>query len=134
MTTSANITSVALWNGNVNTFYQTNLSNYISVNKFIEQMNNSDNPFIEQITIKLDDTERNEVNRGAYLQFLNNAEILIKWIPKLVEEYRLTDYDFTCVPPKIPEDVFFNQSEVNTFWNWVKTCLSWVVEQLEQVS
>lgn len=126
--------NIEFWNGDVNTFYQTNLNNYFVTNGFIQQMNNSNNPFIEQITIKLDDISKVEINRGAYLQFLNNAEALINWIPKLVEEYRLTDYDFTCVPPKIPEDIFFNQSAVNNFWNWVKTCLSWVVKQLEQVS
>lgn len=125
---------INLWNGDVNTFYQTNRNNYIGVNNFISGMNNSGNPFVEQITIRLDDNNKQEINRGAYLQFINNANILIKWLPEMVEEYRLTDYEFTCNPPKTPEDIYFNQTKLNDFWTWVKTCIDWVVGQIKQVS
>lgn len=125
---------INLWNGDVNTFYQTNRNNYIGVNNFISEMNNSGNPFVEQITIRLDDSNKQEINRSAYLQFINNADTLIKWLPEMVEEYRLTDYDFTCTPPKTPEDIYFNQTKVNEFWTWVKTCIDWIVGQIKQVS
>lgn len=131
---SNNTSVINLWNGDVNTFYQTNRNNYICVNNFIDNMNSSNNPLVETITIRLDDSNKLEINRGAYSQFVKNAQILIRWLPDLVEEYRLTDYDFTCVPPKVPEDVFFNENTVNAFWNWVKRCLDWVVGQIKQTS
>lgn len=125
--------SLKMWDGNVNNFYPTNRSNYEAVNDFIDSWNNSDNSFIEPITFKLDATNYSEVNRLAYRQFISNAKILLEQIPKMVEDYRVTDFDYTCVPPTLPTGIDFNQTEVNNLWKWVSDNLTWIMNQVQQV-
>lgn len=128
-----NYSIINLWDGDINDFYSTNRNNYIVVNNFITDWNNSSNSFLEPLTFKLDDTNYSEVNRLAYRQFINNAKILLEQIPKMVDDYRVTDYDFTCVPPKLPTGIDFNRTEINNFWSWVRGNLSWIKGQVQQM-
>lgn len=125
---------IKLWNGNVNELYQTNIDNYLTINRLIGIWNASDNPFIEPINFIMDATDYSENNRAAYNQLISNAQTLIEQLPKLVELYRIIDQDFICTPPQLPDDVAFNQTEINKFWNWVSQTLGWIINQIKQVS
>ena len=75
--------SISLWNGNVNDWYNTNLSNYNFINNFIQQLNNSGNGLIEPIQWKLDTTQYDIVNRNAYNQFIQNTTIFKEQLRKV---------------------------------------------------
>lgn len=133
-TPNQELTIISLWNGNVNDLYTTNRNNYLAINNFITNWNTSNNPFIEPITFKLNADNVSENNRAAYNQLVNNATLLITELPKLVESYRITDYDYVCTPPLAPDDIFFNQAKINTFWKWVSDTLNWIENQIKQVA
>lgn len=124
---------INLWNGDVNTFLKNNRSNYLVINKFISEWNKSDNVMLEPIEFTLDATEYSEVNRDAYDQFVKNTDILILELPKLVESYRFTDFDYVCAPPNVPKELNFNMSAINTFWKWVNDTINWIENQIKQV-
>lgn len=130
---TTDLSIINLWDGDINSFYSTNRDNYVVVNNFITEWNSSDNSFLEPLTFKLDANNYSEVNRLAYRQFIDNAKILLEQIPTMVDDYRVTDYDYTCIPPTLPTGIDFNQLEVNNFWKWVKDNLSWIKGQVDQV-
>ncbi len=130
---TTDLSIINLWDGDINSFYSMNRNNYVVVNNFITEWNSSDNSFLEPLTFKLDANNYSEVNRLAYRQFINNAKILLEQIPKMVEDYRVTDYDYTCIPPTLPTGIDFNQLEVNNFWKWVRDNFSWIKGQVDQV-
>ena len=121
--------SISLWNGNVNDFYTTNLSN----NNFIQQLNNSENDLIEPIQWKLDTTSYDMVNRNAHNQFINNANILKNNLGKLVENVRMTDYDYQLPILNIPKDTNLNEQDINEFWNTINSIMNWITGQLKFV-
>ena len=124
---------INLWNGDVNTFLKNNRSNYLAINKFISDWNKSDNVMLEPIGFTMDATEYPEINRDAYDQFIKNAEILILELPKLVESYHFTDFDYVCIPPNVPKELNFDMSDINTFWKWVNDTINWIENQIKQV-
>lgn len=129
----SNVLIINLWNGDVNTFLKNNLNNYLAINKFISDWNKSDNVMLEPIEFTLDATEYSEINRDAYDQFIKNADILIRELPKLVESYRFTDFDYVCAPPNVPKELNFDMNDINTFWKWVNGTINWIENQIKQV-
>ena len=129
----SNVLMINLWNGDVNTFLKNNLNNYLAINKFISDWNKSDNVMLEPIEFTLDATEYSEINRDAYDQFIKNADILIRELPKLVESYRFTDFDYVCAPPNVPKELNFDMNDINTFWKWVNDTINWIENQIKQV-
>ena len=129
----SNVLMINLWNGDVNTFLKNNLNNYLVINKFISEWNKSDNMMLEPIEFTLDATEYSEINRDAYDQFIKNTDILIRELPKLVESYRFTDFDYVCAPPNVPKELNFDMSDINTFWKWVNNTINWIKNQIKQV-
>lgn len=126
--------NISEWNGSVDTFYRTNLNNYLSINQFVSNWNATNNSFAEPIDLKLNTINYNSIDRLAYHQFINNAKKLVEILPKLVDDYRVTDYNFECKPPSIPVGIDFNQELINNFWGWVRTCFNWIIGQLNAVS
>lgn len=129
----SNVLMINLWNGDVNTFLKNNLNNYLAINKFISDWNKSDNVMLEPIEFTLDATEYSEINRDAYDQFIKNADILIRELPKLVESYRFADFDYVCAPPNVPKELNFDMNDINTFWKWVNGTINWIENQIKQV-
>lgn len=129
----SNVLMINLWSGDVNSFLKNNHNNYLAINKFISDWNKSDNVMLEPIEFTLDATEYSEINRDAYDQFIKNADILIRELPKLVESYRFTDFDYVCAPPNVPKELNFDMSDINTFWKWVNDTINWIENQIKQV-
>ncbi len=129
----SNLSVINLWNGDVNVFLKNNHNNYLVINKFISDWNKSDNMMLEPIEFTLDATKYPEINRDAYDQFINNANTLIQELPKLVESYRFTDFDYECIPPNVPKKLNFNLSDINSFWKWVNDTINWIENQIKQV-
>lgn len=129
----SNVLMINLWNGDVNTFLKNNLNNYLAINEFISDWNKSDNVMLEPIEFTLDATEYSEINRDAYDEFIKNADILIRELPKLVESYRFTDFDYVCAPPNVPKELNFDMNDINTFWKWVNDTINWIENQIKQV-
>lgn len=129
----SNVLMINLWSGDVNSFLKNNHNNYLAINKFISDWNKSDNVMLEPIKFTLDATEYSEINRDAYDQFIKNTDILIRELPKLVESYRFTDFDYVCAPPNVPKELNFDMSDINTFWKWVNDTINWIENQIKQV-
>ena len=129
----SNVLMINLWSGDVNSFLKNNHNNYLAINKFISDWNKSDNVMLEPIEFTLDATEYSEINRDAYDQFIKNADILIRELPKLVESYRFTDFDYVCAPPNVPKELNFVMWDINTFWKWVNDTINWIENQIKQV-
>ena len=123
--------SIQLWDGNVNDFYNTNLNNYQFINNFIQRLNNSGNDLIEPIQWKLDTTQYDMVNRNAYNQFIQNATILQNNLGKLVENVRMTDYDYQIPVINVPKDTNFSEQDINEFWNTINNIMNWITGQLK---
>ena len=129
----SDVLMINLWSGDVNSFLKNNHNNYLAINKFISDWNKSDNVMLEPIEFTLDATEYSEINRDAYDQFIKNTDILIRELPKLVESYRFTDFDYVCAPPNVPKELNFDMSDINTFWKWVNDTINWIENQIKQV-
>lgn len=129
----SDVLMINLWSGDVNSFLKNNHNNYLAINKFISDWNKSDNVMLEPIKFTLDATEYSEINRDAYDQFIKNTDILIRELPKLVESYRFTDFDYVCAPPNVPKELNFDMSDINTFWKWVNDTINWIENQIKQV-
>ena len=112
-------------------FYTTNLNNYQFINNFIQQLNNSGNDLIEPIQWKLDTTQYDIVNRNAYKQFIQNTTILKNNLGKLVENVRMTDYDYQIPVINVPKDTNFSEQDINEFWSTINSIMNWITGQLK---
>lgn len=121
----------SLWNGDPNLFYETNLNNFILIQKFINSWNNSSktNDMYEPISVGLDITNYGVSNRNAYRQFIDNVEKINGFIVRYCEIYRINDDEFVIINPNIPYDTDFNKDSINQYWQSLQQDFNFLIKQ-----
>lgn len=122
--------NLEMFSGDPNLFYKVNLDNYNIIMSFIKKWNglSNSNTYLESISLQLDCTDYKTVNRTAFNQFIENANKLNDFLLSYINEYRITDYDYTFVPLNILE-INFEKDDINKYWRNIQDGINFLINQ-----
>ena len=129
---------VELWDGNPDTLNQTNQDNFTVIQKLIDRINQlaQTNPLFSKYNVSFDLQLLPLLNRNARVQFLNNANLLDKLMPTLMEDILLMagiiDYEYK--KPVIPTILYFDKTMWNNYWQAVADDLNLITNAINQIT
>ncbi|HJD09387.1 MAG TPA: family 43 glycosylhydrolase [Candidatus Ligilactobacillus faecavium] len=129
---------IELWDGNPGTLNQTNQDNFTVIQKLIDRINQlaQTNPLFSEYNVSFDLQLLPLLNRNARVQFLNNANLLDKLMPTLMEDILLMagiiDYEYK--KPVIPTVLYFDKTMWNNYWQAVADDLNLITNAINQIT
>lgn len=129
---------IELWDGNPGTLNQTNQDNFTVIQKLIDRINQlaQTNPLFSEYNVSFDLQLLPLLNRNARVQFLNNANLLDKLMPTLMEDILLMagiiDYEYK--KPVIPTILYFDKTMWNNYWQAVADDLNLITNAINQIT
>lgn len=129
---------IELWDGNPGTLNQTNQDNFTVIQKLIDRINQlaQTNPLFSEYNVSFDLQLLPLLNRNARVQFLNNANLLDKLMPTLMEDILLMagiiDYEYK--KPVIPTILYFDKTLWNNYWQAVADDLNLITNAINQIT
>lgn len=129
---------IELWDGNPGTLNTTNQTNFTTIQKLIDQINklSQTNPLFSEYDVSFDVQLLPLLNRNARVQFLNNANLLDKLMPTLMDDILLMagiiDYEYK--KPVIPTVLYFDKALWNNYWQSVADDLGLIVTAINQIT
>lgn len=130
--------SITLWDGNPGTLNITNQNNFTVIQKLIDKIGQlaKKNPLFSEYDVSFDLQLLPLLNRNARVQFLNNANLLDKLMPTLMEDVLLMagiiDYEYK--KPVIPTVLYFNKMLWNNYWQAVADDLNLIAQAINQIT
>lgn len=129
---------IELWDGNPGTLNITNQTNFTTIQKLIDQINklSQTNPLFSEYDVSFDVQLLPLLNRNARVQFLNNANLLDKLMPTLMDDVLLMagiiDYEYK--KPVVPTVLYFDKTLWNNYWQAVADDLGLVITAINQIT
>lgn len=130
--------TITLWDGNPGTLNTTNQANFTTIQKLIDHINQlaQTNPLFSEYNISFDLQLLPLLNRNARVQFLNNANLLDKLMPTLMEDILLMagiiDYEYK--KPVIPTALYFDKTLWNNYWQAIADDLNLITKAINQIT
>lgn len=129
---------IELWDGNPGTLNTTNQTNFTTIQKLIDQINqlSQTNPLFSEYDVSFDVQLLPLLNRNARVQFLNNARLLDKLMPDLMEDILIMSgiIDYEYKKPVIPTVLYFDKTLWNNYWQAVADDLNLVVDATNKLT
>ena len=128
---------IILWDGNPGTLETTNQHNFTVIQELVGHINqlSQTNPLFNEYDVVFDLQLLPLLNRNARVQFLNNARLLDKLMPTLIEDVLLMagiiDYEYK--KPVIPTVLYFDKALWNNYWQAVADDLGLVITAINQI-
>ena len=116
----------------------TNQANFTTIQKLIDRINQlaQTNPLFSEYNISFDLQLLPLLNRNARVQFLNNANLLDKLMPTLMEDILLMagiiDYEYK--KPVIPTALYFDKTLWNNYWQAIADDLNLITKAINQIT
>lgn len=106
---------IELWDDNPGTLNMTNQANFTTIQKIVDEINriSQTNPLFIAYDVNFDLQLLPMLNRNARVQFLNNARLLDKLMPDLMEDILIMSgiVDYEYKKPVIPTVLYFDAME-----------------------
>lgn len=130
--------SITFWDGNPGTLNTTNQNNFTVIQKLIDKIGQlaQTNPLFSEYDVSFDLQLLPLLNRNARVQFLNNANLLDKLMPTLMEDVLLMagiiDYEYK--KPVMPTVLYFDKTLWNNYWQAVADDLNLITQAINQIT